>query len=174
MADLMHMVASMANTGPSPGSSLRDNAPPEVSTIDRQLQDFQQQLGQLNIPQQIAPTRSVNAHCGVPHSSVQLSQQTPAGHRSIHPLVGAGEPPADDHQVLSALQQAQSSNSNLAMDMETLMGLTVRSKQFRPHEFAAIQNLPLSLFSKIVLQISTLNVEFQHKQILKKIKLSIA
>ena len=40
------------------------------------------------------------------------------------------------HPAYTALQGA-GSNSNLAMDMETLMGMTVRSKQFRPWEFAA-------------------------------------
>ena len=45
-------------------------------------------------------------------------------------------PAQSDHPAYTALQ-GQGSNSNLAMDMETLMGLTVRSKQFRPFEFAA-------------------------------------
>ena len=45
-------------------------------------------------------------------------------------------PAQSDHPAYTALQ-SQGSNSNLAMDMETLMGLTVRSKQFRPYEFAS-------------------------------------
>jgi hypothetical protein len=40
--------------------------------------------------------------------------------------------------------------------------------------FAKAEERALDAATKIVLQISTLSVEFQHKQISKKIKLSIA
>ena len=56
----------------------------------------------------------------------------PARPAYVHPAATQS-----DHPAYTALQQGGGSNSNLAMDMENLMGLTVRNKQFRPYEFAA-------------------------------------
>ena len=79
---------------------------------EKQFQDLQQQLGGTG-----------NRQHGV--------QAPPA-----RPTFAAKDQAEPVHPAYSALQGA-GSNSNLAMDMETLMGMTVRSKQFRPYEFAA-------------------------------------
>ena len=84
-----------------------------------QLEAFQQQLGippsQTNLPAQPKPVYQ-STLC---HQPAKLS--TPSDHPAYSALQGQSDQP-----------QAGA----LAMDMETLLGLTVRSKQYRPYEFA--------------------------------------
>ena len=84
-----------------------------LANQEQQFQALQQQLGVSSLPS------------NAPHVPA------PATHRHVRPTQHVS-----DHPAYTALQGA-GDNSNLAMDMETLMGLTVRSKQFRPYEFAA-------------------------------------
>ena len=90
-----------------------------------QLETFQQQLG-LQIPKQSfhTPLQPASTHV-FPTPQPPLQQ---AGGRD-HPA----------YTALGGIQGQQSDQPQagaLAMDMETLLGLTVRSKQYRPFEFA--------------------------------------
>ena len=82
-----------------------------VANQDLQMQALQHQLG----------------------GGVNLQPRVPV---TARPAAFTQDYEADHHPAYNALQGA-GSNSPLALDMETLMGMTVRSKQFRPWEFAA-------------------------------------
>ena len=94
-----------------------------------QFEVFQQQLG-IQVPNPSIPSfpPQQNLPAAVPYTQIpQLPTQTAAGRD--HPAYEA----LGGHQ---GLQSDQPHAGALAMDMETLLGLTVRSKQYRPFEFA--------------------------------------